>query len=313
MLDDHFRARITLLRSERDFRPAVAGYCQGMIEPAQIVWPSHKLLNQIGRYVVSFMLIHNDYAWRHHGGPRPTLTVLQAMVGSSPRQTAGFVSALKAGRFVTAVADRGDGRVKCLQAAPALVTEIARSGRLFVAAMDAVTRRDPGHAGMLDGPDRLGELVRLSAAHVLRHGTLIAPFPRVLRFAGRDCGYPLLTALVGAHYAATVPGAPAAVSLSLRSLAERLDVSRAHVGNLLGEAEAAGWIRIAGGHLTAFDPTLLAEFEVWAAGQMLFYDDLAAAILADLPAATAPVRASGRAGLACVPVDPGIPTGGTAP
>ena len=75
----------------------------------------------------------------------------------------------------------------------------------------------------------------------------------------------------------------------------------------------SGWIRIAGGHLTAFDPTLLAEFEVWAAGQMLFYDDLAAAILADLPAATAPVRASGRAGLACVPVDPGIPTGGTAP
>lgn len=127
---------------------------------------------------------------------------------------------------------------------------------------------------------------------MLRHGTLIAPFPRVLKFAGRDCGYPLLTALVGAHYAVTVPGAPAAVSLSLRGLAERLDVSRAHIGNLLGEAEAAGWIRITDGRLTALDPTLLAEFEAWAAGQMLFYDDLAAAILAAPPAATVPARAS---------------------
>ncbi|MGX9981194.1 hypothetical protein ACTHAX_15550 [Methylobacterium fujisawaense] len=288
MLDDHFRDRIALLRSERDFSRAVAGYCQGMIEPSQIVWPSHKLLNQIGRYVVSFMLIHNDYAWRHHGGPRPTLTALQAMVGLSHRQTAGFVSTLKAGRFVTAVADPDDARVKCLQASPALVTEIGRSGRLFVVAMDAVAGRDPGRAAGLDGPGRLGELVRRSAAHVLRHGTLIAPFPRVLHFAGRDCGYPLLAALVGAHYAATIPGAPPAAPLSLRGLAERLDVSRAHVGNLLAEAEAAGWIRIADSRLSFFDPTVLAEFEDWAAGQMLFYDDLAAAVLADPPAVRVP-------------------------
>lgn len=288
MLDDHFRERIDLLRSERDFREALAGYCQAMIDPSQIVWSSHKLLNQFERYLVSFMLIHNDYAWRHRGGPRPTLTALQAMVGLSPRQTAGFVSALKAGRFVTAFADRCDGRVKCLRASPALVTEIGRSGRLFIAAMDAVAQRDPGCAAGFAAPDRLGELVRRAAAHVLRHGALIAPFPRILHFARRDCGYPLLVALVGAHYAATIPRAPAAAPLSLRGLAERLDVSRAHVGNLLGEVDAAGWIRIADGRLTAFDPTLLLEFERWAAGQMLFYDDLAAVVLADPPDAAVP-------------------------
>lgn len=37
-----------------------------------------------------------------------------------------------------------------------------------------------------------------------------------------------------------------------------------------------------------FDPTVLAEFEDWAAGQMLFYDDLAAAVLADPPAVRVP-------------------------
>jgi DNA-binding GntR family transcriptional regulator len=78
--------------------------------------------------------------------------------------------------------------------------------------------------------------------------------------------------------------------LKLRGLAERLNVSRAHIGNLLGEAEAAGWIRIADSRLTALDPTLLTEFEDWAAGQMLFYDDLAAAILAEPKADAATPR-----------------------
>lgn len=278
MLDDDFIARIDDLRRRSGFRPALALYCRDMTEPERILWPTHKMLNQFGRYLVSFMLIHNDYAWRRHQGPRPTLTALQAMVGSSSRQTAAFVSALKAARFVTVEADREDARIKWLRAAPALVAEIGRSGRLFVAAMDTIEHRRPGLAGRLDDTDHLGELIRRSAAHVLRHGMLIAPFPRVLRFATRDCGYPLLTAVIGAHYAATIPGAPAAPPLSLRTLAERLRVSRAHIGNLVREADEAGWFRIEDRRVTRFDPSLQEEFERWAAGQMIFYDDLAAAV-----------------------------------
>ena len=278
MLDDDFFARIAALRRRSGFRPALALYCRTMTEPAQIVWPTHKMLNQFGRYVVSFMLIHNDYAWRHHRGPRPTLTALQAMVVSSGRQTAAFVSTLKAARFITVEADREDARIKLLKAAPALVTEIGRSGRLFVAAIDMIESRQPGVAERLDCTDHLGELIRRSAAHVLRHGMLIEPFPRVLRFAMRDCGYPLLTAVIGAHYAATIPDAPAAPPLSLRMMAERLRVSRAHIGNLVKEAEEAGWFQITNRRLTMFDPSLQEEFEHWAAGQMIFYDDLAVAV-----------------------------------
>jgi hypothetical protein len=58
-------------------------------------------------------------------------------------------------------------------------------------------------------------------------------------------------------------------------------VSRAHVGNLLQEAEAAGWFWTDGRSLTFFDPSLLEEFELWAACQMVFYDDLAASICAE--------------------------------
>ncbi|MGU3668040.1 helix-turn-helix domain-containing protein [Methylobacterium sp. A49B] len=273
------------------------------------------MLNQAGRYLVSFMLVHNDYAQRRHGGPRPTLTALQATVGSSPRQTAAFVAALKAARLVGVETDPDDGRVKHLRATPALVTEIGRSARLFVAAMDFLAARCPGRARALEHPDRLGDLICRSAAHVLRHGMLTDPFPRILRLTGRDCGYPLLTAIVGAHFAATVSDAPAPLPLSLRGLADRLGVSRAHVGNLLREADEAGWFRTGDRRLTHLDPSLLEEFELWAACQMIFYDDLAGEICAEA-SVEAGVEAAGppeRAGLACVPAVPEIPTGSAAP
>ena len=117
------------------------------------------MLNQAGRYLVSFMLIHNDHAWRRHGGPPPPLTAPQALVGSSARQTATFVATLKAARFVTVGSDPDDARLKCLRAAPALVAEIGRSGRLFVASMDRLADRQPALAGTLATPERLSELV----------------------------------------------------------------------------------------------------------------------------------------------------------
>lgn len=146
--------------------------------------------------------------------------------------------------------------------------------------MDRLKGRDPGLAGMLADTDRLGALIYRAGAHILRHGMLIEPFPRILRFTERDCGHPLLVAVMGAHYAATVPGAPGALPLSLRALADRLRVSPAHVGNLFQEAGAAAWFRTGGRRLTQLDLSLGAEFEHWAACQMIFYDDLAAAICA---------------------------------
>jgi hypothetical protein len=311
MTDQSILQQASELQKQERFRFSVAEYCHSAVAPTEIVWPAHKMLNQSGRYLVSFMLIHNDYAQRRHRGPRPTLTALQAMVGSSPRQTAALVAALRSAHLVSVETDPDDGRMKHLRAAPALVTEIGRSGRLFVAAMDSLAARHPGRAPALGHPDRLGALIYRSAAHVLRHGMLTDPFPRILPLTGRDCGYPLLTAIVGAHYAATVPGAPDPIPLSLRGLADRLRVSRAHVGNLLREADEAGWFRTGDRRLLHLDPSLLAEFELWAACQMIFYDHLAGEICAE-----SGVEAAGlpeRAGLACVPAVPEIPTGSAAP
>jgi len=266
------------------FRQALCDYCHGMAAPAPIPWPVYKMFDQLGRYLVSYMLIHNYYRWRHAGGPAPTMSALQAVAGSSARRTAGFVAALKLGRFVAVEADPADRRVKLLRPEPAMVAEIGRSMRLFVAVADAVAGRRPGRAARLADPDRLGEVVRRSAAAVLADGTLLHGFPRVLHFTLRDCGYPLLCAVVGAHYALAVPGAPPAVPLGRRALAARFQVSPAHIGNLVGEAERQGWFAVGrGGRLAFLSGDLLAEFERWAAGQTAHFDAVAGAALAAPP------------------------------
>jgi hypothetical protein len=274
------------LRQRSGFRLALARYCHDMAGEAPIAWPIYKLFDQLHRYMASYMLIHNYYAWQRGGGPPPTLTALQKVTGTSERQTAGFVAAMKAGSFVVAETDPADRRVRWLKPAPAMVEEVGRSVRLFVRATDEIEDRRPAFSDLLGESDRLGELLQRSAAFVLENGTLIHDFPRVLHFAGRDCGYPLLTAVIGAHYAAAVSGAPKAVPLTLRSLAQRFQVSRAHVGNLLEEAAQSGWFSVGdGGRLIEVSDDLIAEFEQWACWQMAHYQSLAAASVgpADAP------------------------------
>lgn len=265
------------IRQHPGFRPALAGYCLKMIETAPMQWPVHKLFDQMDRYVVCYMLIHNYYAWRHAEGPSPTLSLLQQRAGSSARQTAGLVSAMRSGRLVFSHPTPGQRRGRHLQPSPAMIEEIGRSIRLFVAATDAITGRCPGRAVLLgQDEDALGDVIRRSADFVLAHGTLIHPFPRVLHFAKRDCGYLALAAVLGAHYARIVPGAPPAASLSYRSLAQRLQVSPAHVGNLLGEAHRHGWFTTGeGGRLLAISDDFVDEFEQWASWQMAHYAALA--------------------------------------
>lgn len=263
------------LRGHPGFRPALAGYCRGMTDAAPIAWPAQKLFDQYRRYLVCYMLIHNWHAWTRAGGAAPTLAALQAVAGASARQVAEFVAMLSARGFVAVAPDPADRRAKLLTPAPALVAEIGRSARLFVGAVDAVLGRRPGRADGLADADRLGAVLQGSAAFVQAHGTLIHPFPRVLRFAARDCGYPLLCAVIGAHYAAALPDAARPVPLGSRALAERFGVSPAHVASLLAEARRQGWFSTApAGRLAALAPDLLDEFEHWASWQMAHYDAL---------------------------------------
>ncbi|GGF52671.1 hypothetical protein GCM10007301_10190 [Azorhizobium oxalatiphilum] len=277
LLPGDFTAAVARLEAHPQFRSVLSRYCHTVAAQAPEGWPLVKLLDQLARYMICYVMIHNYHAWRQGSGPPPTLSALQGAVQSSARQTAGFVAQLKASRLVMVEPDPADRRVKHLRPTPDVVFEVGRSVLAFVAAAEELSGGATARSALLAAhADALGDLLRRSAAFVLAHGTLIHPFPRVLSFARRDCGYLLLCAVMGAHYAATVPGAAPALPLSYRALAGRLRVSPAHVGNLLRDGEREGWFATdARGRLAFMDPTLSAEFELWGAWQMAHYLALA--------------------------------------
>lgn len=275
-------ARAAHLREQSGFRPSLAGYCRAMSATPPFGWPVYKMFDQIGRYTICYMLIHNHYAWLHEGGPVPTLTTLQAVSGASERQTAGLIAALKSGRLVHADVSADDRRVRHLRPSPAMIAEIGRSMRLFIAAVDEAAPAPAASRALMlmNDIDMLGDVIRRSAAYVLEHGNLLYPFPRILNFARRDCGYLLLTAIFAAYYSTGTDGAPNEWQLSCRHLAQRFQVSAAHVGNLMSEAGREGLFSTGNqGRLIAMDSGFAAEFEQWASWQMVFYSNLADAAL----------------------------------
>jgi hypothetical protein len=267
-----FLAAAAGLRAHERFHPALARYCRDMARAPTADWPILKMFDQLGRYVVCYMLIHNYYAWRDAGGPAPTLSALQALVGSSARHTAGLVAALKLGGFIEIESDPADRRIKRLKPADATINEIGRSLLLFVRALDEIDGQD--RASQLAAPDPLGVLIYRSAAQVLAGGTLLHGFPGVLHFTRRDCGYPLLTAVMAAHYAPAISDGEAVAPLSRRALAQRFRVSPAHIGNLFSDAEANGWFEIDRDGRVCPSAHFCAEFECWAAWQMTHFASL---------------------------------------
>lgn len=267
-----------MLMGRPGFRQAVARYCEKMIEPAPPGWPVRKLLNQLGRYYAGYMLIRQYYAWAGGSGATPTLSLLQAHSGLSPRQTTTFVATLKAGQLLEVETVAGDRRARVLKPLPRLVREIGRSCLAFVAAYDEVIDGGPALAPPVDArPDILGRMIHLSADRVLETGTVIAPFPTVRAMAGYDCGYPLLVAVMASYYRRRAGLVGPALAYS--ALAERFQISQSHVGNVFAYLRQAGALERAGSEETV-TAVLVAEFEAWCAAEMAHYARLVAPLVA---------------------------------
>lgn len=265
------------LRADAHFHQTVVAYCEKMVEPAPPGWPVRKLLNQLERYYSAYMLIGQYSGWRNHGASVPNLSRLQAISGQSPRQTASFCAMLEARNLVFIDTLATDRRQKILRPADSLIREVARSCVAFVEAYDAI-------AGSALAPpierdaSLLGEMIHLSATRVRGAGTVIALYPRVLALSAYDCGYPMLVALILAHYRRR--SGKEMFSLTHKALAERYQVSESHVGNVLGHLRQAGALVPAHGSEDAIVvEELVDEFERWCAAEMAHYADLARACL----------------------------------
>lgn len=268
-----FEARAAAFRAAPGLAPAVARYCREMAEVDSDGWPTIKLFNQFGRYMIGFLLIHHYQDWRHHGGPSPTLARLQATSRLSPRQTASIVGGLRVGRLLANERVPGTRNAK-LVPAPALTAVIARSMLAFVRAADAIEGPTiPPRAPALEANvDLQNELVYRSARFVFAHGSLLDDYPAVRHFTAKDCGYLVLTAVMAVAYA----GPETAPALSCRSLAGHFRVSRSHIGNLLAMAIESEWFATdRRGRLRYIQPGFVKEFERWAASELGHYATIA--------------------------------------
>ncbi|MBD9652841.1 hypothetical protein JVX98_04200 (plasmid) [Ensifer sp. PDNC004] len=253
---------------------ALAEYCEAIIAISPSRWPVRKLLNQFGRYYAAYMLIHNYYGWLGDDPALPTLSRLKRLSSLSPRHTTHFVGVLKTAGFVTSEPVAVDRRQTLLRPEPVLVEEIGRSILAFLAAHDRIA--GTAHAAFLSGSvERIGAIIHLSARQILAGGTVISPFPTIAAMANYDCGYPVLVALMAAHYASEARR-PVPL-LTLEPLAERFQVSKSHVGNVFSYLSSVGLIDAGRG----VRPALVEEFERWSVAEMNHYALLAARLTSD--------------------------------
>ncbi|MGO4408071.1 hypothetical protein AB4Z10_27935 [Bosea sp. RAF48] len=151
----------------------------------------------------------------------------------------------------------------------ALLQEIGRSPLAF---LEASEHLDPAASPMaatfrLDAGG-MGDWLGASYEMFLQEDLYFVPFSNVVELTGYDCGYPVLSAVLAAHYAA-LAGVAAPAPLSYGGLAERFRVSRQHVGNILASAERRGYFSVdRGGRSVTISADFLSEFETWAARQM---------------------------------------------
>lgn len=263
------------------FREVMRDYCLAMMQPPEMAWPADKFFGQKLRYLVSFALIGHDALWRRNGGALPTLSALQRAAPASARQVAALVAALKLGGYVVASRAACDRRAVRLQPAMALLREIGRSPLAFLAASERLAPPPRPLATRLSEDEvALADWLGRSYDLFVEQDLYFSPFANIVRFTEQDCGYPVLSAVLGAHYTAST-GAGDPILLSYGGLAERFRVSRQHIGNLFREAERRGCFRVdPGGRAVAVAPDFLWEFETWAAGQIAHHRRTAEQILA---------------------------------
>ena len=265
------------LLENQGLRQALLHYCMTMVQPPDASWPSNKVFVQKLRYLTCYVLIGNYARWKRGQGGPPTLAALQRATVASPRQTASFIRDLRHGSYVIAEQQTDDRRCYHLRPTPALINEVARSPLAFLAAFEVL---EPSSRPLLDmvkaAPEHMSDWLGRSVDHYQDGDILFAPFHTIVQLTERECGYPLMAAVLGTHYAAQSKMETGLPPLTYRALAERLQVSRQHVGNMLAEAERMGWFSIApGGRLRNISEQLVAEFEAWAVGQMAHFRLLA--------------------------------------
>jgi DNA-binding MarR family transcriptional regulator len=265
-----------VLMQHDGFDTAMLSYCRSMAEPSAFRWPANKIFAQKMRYLTCYMLIGLDTRFRMGLGPPTSMSDLQAVVPGSSRQVSDLITGLRAGGYVIAERSAADRRSVHLRATPALVQEVARSPLAFLSASERLMPSETSLSEQLRAePESLARMMGLSVMRYQEQDVLFSPFDTIVEFTGRDSGYLILCAVMGAYLAARA-GQPWHLPVSYDALAQRFQVSRQHVGNVLAHAASSGLFVTRAGKVQSVSEALVVEFSSWSAGQMSHYRTLAA-------------------------------------
>ncbi len=255
---------------------AVAGLLQSLIDN----YASNRLLNQVlsdrGRVMVGlyvcFLALH----------PRPgdegvTQSAVQALCRQtglcSPGRVAALMALMRFGGFIVSEIDPADRRKRRLMPAPKLLDEHRRRWTSNYDAMRAVL---PGAAPVLSqiGTEHFrNALLTELGAHYLAGFRPLAYAPALASVADSNAGLLIVAGIMLRQRRRTECSQSGPIPVSISAVARRFSVARAHVRNVLAQAEAAGLlVRSANGAGVVALPALGASIHHFFAALFLLFD-----------------------------------------
>lgn len=246
------------------FDQAALAFCRGMTGFHAGRWVLNVGLSDTVRFVVAALVIHLDAAWPGGATTARVARLCHAGGLAGPKAAKGALAVFRAAGLVRDRPDGSDRRARRLAPTPALLGLMCENLTMRLRAQEALTPL-PAPAAAWAATDGvlaafLGRNIEAYAGMDFR---LYDGFPEVRAFMDRQCGYLILLELMAAQLAATCGGPPRP---SLSALAQKFDVSRAHVRLLLADGVARGWLRARGhGGDVALEPETFARLRVWIA------------------------------------------------
>jgi hypothetical protein len=264
-------AELTRLQADPQFAAAVVMAAAGMADLYQGNRLLNSLINDRARLLFGMLALDLHFTGQADGDIGFTVTQAQenclAQGICSPGRTTAMIALMRFGDYLEVLPSRDRRRRLLGVTAKLIAAHHARWRCMFSAiammrpegkaALEALERSDftPAYARLLADDFRAGLRVLLDSA------------PELGLFAERNSGMVILFRLVADSGATMAP-----LPVSISALAQRYGVSRAHVGKLLRDAEADGFLSLSEdrSYRVALTPRLLQATRTFFATAFLY-------------------------------------------
>lgn len=221
------------------FDAAARAFCDGMIAFHAGRWALIASMGYALGFAVSALTIHLDAAWPGGATAARLSRICQAGHLAGPKAVKGAIDIFRNVGLIDTAPDPCDRRARRLRPTPALLALMQDNLAMRLAVQEALTPF-PEPAALWARREGVVEAFLGGTAGAFSGSgfRLDRDFPEVRDFIDRQCGYLVLLALTSAELADV--GQSNLCTLS--AMADRFNVSRAHVRKLLAFGRDQGWL-----------------------------------------------------------------------